>query len=108
MRLNAEGLVPECRIVPHICHPWVEAFFPLHAHGIHAFTWHNRVDRADVGRRESQLSATPKALHDGAFDSIIAPQKTRRLFDMASSRRRRMFELLTTVASCMMAGITVT
>src|SRR5262249_45062331 len=43
----------------------------------------NRVDRADVGRRESQLSATPKALHDGAFDGIIAPQKTRRLFDVA-------------------------
>src|SRR5687767_2117238 len=82
MRLNAEGLIPECRIVPYVCHPWVEAFVPLHAHGIYAFPWHNGIDWADIGRGESQLSAAPKALHDGAFDSIIAPQKTRRLFDV--------------------------
>src|SRR5947208_10508829 len=83
MRLNAEGLIPECRIVPYVCHPWVEAFFPLHTHGIHAFPWHNGINRADIGRGEPQLSAAPKALHDGAFDGIITPQKTRRLFDVA-------------------------
>jgi hypothetical protein len=81
MRLNAESLIPECRIVPYVCHPWVEAFFPLHTHSIHALPWHNGIDRADIGRGEPQLPTAPKALHDGAFDGIIAPQKTRRLFN---------------------------
>src|SRR5215475_5675408 len=83
MRLNAEDLIPKCRIVPHVCHPWVEAFFPLHPYGIHALTGHDGIDRADISRGEPQLSAAPKALHDGAFDGIIAPQKTRRLRNVA-------------------------
>src|SRR4029434_215921 len=86
MRLNAEGLIPEECIVPYVCHPWVEAFFPLHTHGIHAFAWHNGIDRADIGRGEPQLSAAPKALHDGACDGIIAPQKTRRLSNVAGEQ----------------------
>src|SRR6266446_5257069 len=83
MRLNAESLVAKRWIVPNVRYPRVEAFFPLHPHGIDPCLWHNRINRANIGGGKAQLRTTSKTLHHGTFDGIIASQHTRRVFDLA-------------------------
>src|SRR5215470_910642 len=82
VRLDTEGLVTKGWIIANVRYSWVEALVPLHTHGIDPLLGYNRIDRAYICGWEPQLRATPKALHDRAFNGIIAPQQTCCLFNL--------------------------